>query len=84
MMEIAVGIIAWLLYFLFLFLIIFLSQLVQGVCFGLVPLICGITNKKKGLGVGGFFICIGAACNLGVYPAMAACALLTIFTLKKD
>ena len=83
-MEVILILFVYLLYFAVIFSIATVATFIQGASLGLVPLICGISNGKKGLGWGGFLACIGANFVLGNIPAMAACALFTIFALKKD
>ena len=70
-------------YFFLLFSIVTISAICKGAFWGLIPLICGLVKKKKGLAIGGFFACIGSALLLPI-PLIIVSALFTIliFVLK--
>lgn len=59
------------------------GSLVMGIALGLVPLITGITKKKVGLGIGGFFACLAGAFVLGIILGAPLCGLFMFLILRK-
>ena len=57
-----------------------LISVVIGVVCGLAPLICGIIEKKWGLGIGGFFACV----VLSLLGLWIPTAVFFIFLIYKD
>ena len=60
-----------------------ISSIIYGVMIGLIPLVSGFMNGKKGLGTVGLFVCFAAYWMLGLFPALLVCLLFVFLTIKE-
>ena len=63
---------------------IIVGSLLGGALVGLIPLICGLKKKKKGLAIGGFFACMLGGFIRGIVLAAVVCAVFMFLIFKKS
>ena len=78
-----VALIIYLIFFIFVLLFVAISALITGAMIGAVPLMCGLMNGKKNLGIIGFFVCLAAYWMVGLFFALIACLIFVYFILKE-
>ena len=78
-----VAVIIYLIFFIFILLFAAISALITGAMIGAVPLMCGLMNGKKNLGIIGFFVCLAAYWMVGLFFALVACLIFVYLILKE-
>ena len=84
--EIIVPLIVMVIYFaIFIFALLssLVTSIIYGVTIGAIPLVCGLMNGKKTIGIVGFLVCFATYWMLGLFPALLACLLFIVFILKE-